>query len=311
MVGNSNSNNSVLFTFIIVSSCIFLQYHLLVVSYGMVFVLIAIILRLLISKKTLVYDKDFLEITVLLCTQQIISALVLGFGRSHLLTNLIFIVFVFFISGVSQSIESKKNTVDCIVLVSTVCTIMVLIQAFEIYVLGKSVNAIAILPLTEERSLSWNNNLTRPCGLFSEPQTYCSYMAPLLFVLISEKRVKAAIFLTIGMIISGSSLGISIAVIAWMITIISKEMSKGKKVFLIISGIIVSLFFMSFEELVETRGKLKDIFVNFFDYLNGQMVEKYSYSNYLRMIKGWKTFIEMPLFDKFWGIGKLGYFKCY
>lgn len=296
--------NEYIFAFIIISSCIFLQYHFLVISYGMVFVFCALLFRLIIRKKILVYDKDFLQLTLVLCIQQVISALFLDYGRSHLLTNCIFILFVFVISGTSKSVGKKNVLVDCIIVVSTICTLAILVQAFQIYVLGRNVSAIALLPLTEEIAASWNNSVLRPCGFFSEPQTYSSYMAPLLFILIHDRKYKSAIFLSIGMILCGSSLGISITFIAWFYLILSREMSRTKKVLLILLGLLFVIVFMNVEVLFEVRGKIEDVFKSFNSYSVGNMVGIYSYSNYLRVVKGWVTLIEMPFFDKLIGIGK-------
>lgn len=289
--------------FIIIISCVFLQYRALVVSYGML-LLFAVIVMSLIFKREIIYDKQFLALSLLLCSQQILSSLILKYGAEHLLSNCIFILFAFIISGVGSLIIEKENIIKSVQAVAIICSFFVLFQAVEVYIGGKTVDAIKILPLSKEITASWYSNGTQPCGLFSEPQTFCSYMSPLLVVLINRKKSKAAIFLSFAMLLTGSSLGISLVVIVWLLALISRDLSMSQKVGLIILGVISVFLIMSSADLLYMVAKITDIFKNFSNILSGKLEGEYSYGNYYRIVKGWQTFFDMPLLDRIIGIGK-------
>lgn len=98
------------------------------------------------------------------------------------------------------------------VIVASIASAAIVIQAFQLYVLGQPVYGIALLPCDTS---SWFDGGTRPCGLFPEPSVYAYYILPLLFLMLKRGSVRLAMVFSACIIVSTSTLGILCCFVLW------------------------------------------------------------------------------------------------
>lgn len=290
-----------IFIWFIAISCILLQYQTAVMTYGLIALLVVCIWRSL--KKGFLFDKEFLVLVFIISLQQFISCLVFKFDFLSSIGSVINIFLIAFICSSAVSVKDKEQLYKCCACVGIVCTVAIFIQFFIINVLGQNVSAIMLFSQGEELKVNWFQNYYRPSGFFSEAQTHCTFMIPIVLASIENKKYKFAIFLSLGACLTGSSLGIVIISLIWLLLLFSTEMGVNKKIMMLTLIAIGITAFMVLEPFDWIRDKLFTVFTDFSAYTNAKMINNYSYSNYLRLIKGWATFIEFPFMEKIFGIG--------
>ena len=89
-----------------------------------------------------------------------------------------------------------------------------LIQVIQIYFLGQRIAPISIIPGYELRT-EGNIAQLRPSSFFAEPASFVIAMLPLEFLSIKRKDYKWAVFTTISILLSASTVGIILSVILW------------------------------------------------------------------------------------------------
>ena len=83
----------------------------------------------------------------------------------------------------------------------------------------------------------------RPSSFFAEPAAYVNAMTPLEFMALRRKDFKWAIFSTIAILLTGSTVGVILSIVLWTLEMISRDISFQKRVStVIISGVIIFLF---------------------------------------------------------------------
>lgn len=117
-----------------------------------------------------------------------------------------------------------------------------LIQVIQIYFLGQRIAPISIIPGYELRT-EGNIAQLRPSSFFAEPASFVIAMLPLEFLSIKRKDYKWAVFTTISILLSASTVGIILSVILWASSLLSKDTSiKRKLITLLLAVSIVGLF---------------------------------------------------------------------
>lgn len=283
-------------------SCILLQYYAKISTYGLL-LLMVMAFFIAFRNKSFYFDKDFLLLGMLIGIQQILCAQYFQFDIVKTINVIVTIWLIIIASSTSWIVNNKELLYRNFSIIGFIATFAIYIQFFMCNFLNMKVSAIMIFPQAEQYIGNWVENYTRPSGFFSEPQVHCTYMLPLIIIALEQKKYKYAIFLSVGVALTGSSLGIMMVASIWMYTLFSSSVTKMKKIGLVILIAIGILAFLVLEPLESARIKLFTVFTDFSKYSSAQIVNSYSYSNYLRLIKGWVTYIEMPLNAKLLGIG--------
>ncbi|MDM0906263.1 hypothetical protein QTI73_11185 [Clostridium perfringens] len=287
---------------IIPLSCILLQYKANFLTYGLL-VLIAITICIIFKERSFYIDKEFVIIGLLISIQQIISALFLNFDIISNI-NIVITVWLIIIScSISLMIKNNDLLYKNYSLLGIITTCAIYIQFFMYNLLGKKISSIMLISQAEEYSRNWVVDGTRPSGFFSEPQTHCSFMLPLIIIALEKKNYKFAIFLSLGLILTGSSLGVIMISLVWVSVLLSSSVCTNKKIVMMFLILISVFTFFTLDSLEPAREKIFTVFNDFSTYLDAKMTNNHSYTNYLRLIKGWVTYIEMPISTKIMGVG--------
>lgn len=265
------------------------QYSLPVMSYGLVFASLYSVICVLI-KGRLSFNISILTFTVWCIISQLFIYILSGtFAKNQ---NTYFFMFVAtFLLACMCEIE-KESFFKVYYVFGVFFSVLVIYQFVMGNVFGVPQNAIRILPVAEEDMHFWIQNSTRASGVFTEPQAYCSYILPLLIMLLFKRRIKSAIFVSIAIFASTSSQGIIIALIIWGYYLIVYEENGKKKFFRFLGGMLVLILALLVLRNIPTFAPIIDkifsISINGYD---------------IRLTKGFQIYWAMPLRDKITGIG--------
>lgn len=286
---------------IIPIGCVLLQYNAFVSSIGLL-VYLALVIVTFINRGQIRIDKNLIILGVIISTQQILTVFVAN-NTFEMCWKTIFNIFLIIICvSLGNEMSLDDRLYRCFKITGIVLTSAVMIQSIQYYILGIEIQPIVLFNLGSEE-INWLQN-NRPMGFFSEVQNYCSYIMPFLVLSSFKKDWKVSIFLSIGIVLSGSSLGIGLLGIFWLIIILgSKEISGQKKFIFVSIGVIITLLFMTMSIFADSREKIIDIFSHFNEYAKASMTTKGAYSNYLRIFKAYDTYRQYPVEYKLLGTG--------
>lgn len=284
-------------------SCIFLQYPFVISSVGLILLFIYCVTIILLNRRIYI-NKKFILLTIGIIIQQFIVFLYSKYELSLYIKNIANIVLIVFIFIIATQDINREKVYKNYRVIGLISSIVIYIQTFQLTVLNKSVGAIKVMPVLDESY--WVTNNSRPCAFFTEPQTFCTYMAPLLILSLKRKDYITAICLSIAMICSTSSIGILIVILLWAIELVLGSISIKIKIGVgIIILCMISCFF-TLDQFSFAREKLLGVIYSYQDYSNTHkdvFSNPESYSNYLRILKGKRTFEELPSLQKIVGIG--------
>ncbi len=300
------SNHSPIQSFALLSiplSCVLLQYKAAMSTYGLI-LLTLVALMLSIGAKFFSADMDFVKMLAVFAVQQLVAYILF---KSNF-TAIINILLTMFLTGVIVSVFSegyieRESLYRYLKAFSIIVTAVIYLQAVMIVVFQRTVSPIMLLPQSAADAANWSRNAYRPSGFFSEPQTYCSMILPICVLAAYKKDFKLLVYLSLGILLAGSSLGIIMVALLWATILFTSSTNKNTKigiVALILLGIVI---FLTVPALKVPREKLYSVFSGFFAYSSGQMVDQYSYSSYLRLVKGWITYFEEPFLPQIVGVG--------
>ena len=119
-------------------------------------------------------------------------------------------------------------------------------QVVQIYFLGQRISPISIIPGYVLRP---EGNITqiRPSSFFAEPASFVIAMLPLEFLSIKRKDYKWAVFTTISILLSASTVGIILSVILWASSLFSKDTSAKRKLIIVLLAIAIVGVFMNMD----------------------------------------------------------------
>ena len=288
--------------FIISISCILLQYIAAVFTYGFILLLIMMIYMCVKNKKIYI-DKDFAVLITVLTIQQIVTAIV---GNRITEANIKFIIMmwlIFFTMSLGYYVNDKKILYKYLKVIGVSATVIVFIQYIMINFFDMRVGPIMFIKQPQEYLKNWALSGLRPTGFFSEPQVFCSCILPLIIMALINREYNLVVFFSIGIVLTGSSLGIMMLLgIATIVLFLSNLNYKKKIAFFLLFAVLI-LLFLNLEIFESARNKIFTIFNDFALYSNEKMTNNHSYTNYLRLLKGWVTYLELPTKDKILGIG--------
>ena len=116
----------------------------------------------------------------------------------------------------------------------------------QIYILGQRVVPISLIPGYSIRSDDTIGTI-RPCSFFPEPASFVNAMVPLEFLALRKRDFKVAIFTTISILISTSTVGIILTVVLWATSFMQKDLKVRTKVFMIILSIGIVFAFANLD----------------------------------------------------------------
>lgn len=312
-MNNDNINNnygkdiSVWLGIFVPVECILLQYRVGIFNIGVLLLLLNGI-WIFISKRNYIVDKDFLKFMMILTCQQFCSAFLLNGDMFNRFWNVFLSILIF--ASISIALNNSIN-IDKFSLVVMNMGLLICIplfyQAIQVYIFGNRIDAIMILPQSEQYLHYWAKASTRVCGFFTEPQTCASYVLPFVFISLRYKRFLYALIFSLAILFTGSSLGILTLVFLWALYILSSDLQLSKKIMIVAFTFIVGILLSSASFFEVSINKINTIFTDFSVYSSANIANSTSYSNYLRLIKGWVTLKELPLSAKLAGVGISGF----
>lgn len=286
---------------IIPLSCIFFQYRAIVSSYGLLAIMMMLILFFM-HYRYFQIDKRFLCLGFIIAIQQLIAAAILNRSLNAVTVNVVNMFMSIFATSLVMYKLNVENIIRNYKIIGLISAIAVCFQTIGYVVFGIPVKAIMILPQSAEVMHYWTLSNVRACGFFTEPQTYCTYILPLLIICMDRREYKFSAFLSLSILLTGSSLGIAMMALLWLELLMKSEVERNKKIIIIGFLAIVLVLFSTLDVFESARNKIATVFDDYSLYTSLKMTNSHSYTNYLRLVKGWATLFELPTREKIIGL---------
>lgn len=156
-------------------------------------------------------------------------------NRAYFMTLLQYLasafVIIYLIDYLDEDKAYKIWKILCIIV-----GIAVLYQSFQIYVLGHKVYPITVLPPKVSNVMTdvWHRANSRPVAFFTEPSCIAAFLMPVLFLAQKRNETALAVFLTIILLLCGSTTALVEIAFLWLVMIISRDIHKQLKILLIV-----------------------------------------------------------------------------
>ena len=145
----------------------------------------------------------------------------------------------------------------------------------------------------------------RPCSLFLEPAHHAQYVMPWLFIELlstdtSEKRsMRNCVIVSIGLLLTASSLGVLGCVIAWVMAFVRWSSKLGRKTLIRNTVILFAIIIMALVFL-----KIPSVQFYFKMKVEEMTADNWGSNSFtMRMIRGFACFVKFDLIDMFFGCG--------
>jgi hypothetical protein len=223
-------------------------------SYGFFMILIYTIIRY-IKKKRIFIHKPLLFFTYFVIFISFINMIRLDLSIEHFIKHMLFSILLVICLSVTSSSINFNSFYKSYKIVGIVAGSIMVFQFVRLFFFNIPAVPVIILPIAIEDLHYWGNlQGLRPSSLFTEPQAYCSFLAPLIIMTILQKELYLTFFLSITMFMSTSSLGIGLV---FMILLIYRTLFKSKKSFTpILFLIILSYLFYNLDVFDFARNKI-------------------------------------------------------
>lgn len=135
-----------------------------------------------------------------------------------------------------------------------VFTVGILFHVVQIYVFKHGISPISIIPgyvLRLEDSMA----RFRPCSFFAEPAAFTNSMLPLLFLSLKRNDFRWAVFCTISILLSTSTVGVILSVVLWFASLIIERGSFKKKIAMLVIFLPIIWIFLNMEVFSVTQSK--------------------------------------------------------
>ena len=284
------------------------QYALTYGNAGLAILLAVVVATVLVGGIVHVHKKLFL-LLVLIVLQQGVVLVFFDFGYSNIafLGNMAsMIAMVAALSAVAGN-TTPEAVYRAYRIVALTISCILIYQFFVLTVLGQPVGAIAVVPISDELTGYWAFDSGRPSAFFTEAQTCSSALLPLVAWGLVKRDVRTAAFVSLGIVLTTSTLGILLVVLLWSYHTLKRRVSRLPVVMVSLTVLILipSILGSGLGEYAGT--KLISIVQNYSEYgaaLGPGFSESTSYTNYLRLLKGPDTFFDLPYIEQLIGIGR-------
>ena len=255
-------------------------------SYGsfITYAYVALLLILNIGRTRFAYNKGlFIFIIYAILSQPIVFSLYGGFNSARLF-NYLTVIYIFVSLCVFSDRIHWARFLRCYSFLAYVSSAFIVLQAFQVYVLGQKVMGMALLPCDTS---SWYDGGDRPCGLFPEPSVYAFYVLPLIYLKLKKNQIRSAIILTASVILSTSSLGIFSLIVIWVwFLFVSVQDIRKASIYLIL---------IIFAVIIAVQTPMGQFAI-------GKIIDT-DYANSPRLTRGWFIFANLSSFQQLFGIG--------
>ena len=285
------SDNTVVGSILIAAFSILAQYELPIMSYGLVFLIIYGCYAVVIKGVHIYINKGMMWFISYALLQQILIYMFSGtFSGGNVNTYLFMIISLFILCTVCH--VEKEQFVKIYYIVGVICSVAVIYQFIMANVFNVPQSSIQFLPVAEVNQHFWISNSNRVSGLFTEPQGFCSYILPLLAILVFGRKFKSALFISVAIFASTSSQGIILLVFIWgCYFLFDGKDTVNKYIRLMLISILAILLLVLLSRMT--------IFAFIFDKIREINIFGYD----IRLTKGFQIFCAMPVLDKITGIG--------
>jgi hypothetical protein len=116
----------------------------------------------------------------------------------------------------------------------------------QIYILGLRVVPISLVPGYSIRATD-NITYNRPSSFFPEPASFVNAMIPLEFLALRKRDIKIAIFTTVAILASTSTVGVILSIILWSASFFQRDLKTRTKFIMIVATIGIVYAFANFD----------------------------------------------------------------
>lgn len=238
------------------------QYSFSVINIGMLGLAIVAVVTIVNNGFKFTWRREYREFLVFLIYVVFRDIINIFLGSSaisaqinRILEYLLVYVLVFFVCSKSFSEDTLYKTWK---FAGFVYSAGLLYHLVMIYIFGKSILPIAILPDIFIQNDQFYLLMTRPESFFVEPTGFAGALLPLEFLALKRKNYKVAVLTTLFIFASTSTVGVVLSAILWGCTLLSADISKVKKVGLMLLGGLMCVAFISLPMFEESLEKLVD-----------------------------------------------------
>lgn len=295
------SNKEKIMSWIIAISPILLQYHFVVSTYGLILLFVVYLFFIIIPNNKFFIDKDFLKLGIVILIQEILSMIVFNNFSSKYINTVVTCEIMCLLVTIGFFVKDKQYLYDAVKKVTLLCTLIIYIQFLLHNIFGVEYKPLILIPQEPQYLSVWISN--RPSGFFTEPQTFCTFAIIVLLIALEKKEFGFLTFLSLGIVLTGSSAGILLLVAVYFYYLVKNKNISNKsklKVFIVAIVLAIVLSLPIFSKYIQ---KISSVFEDFSYYSSARIANSYSYTNYLRLLKSWHTYFMMPLTEKILGIG--------
>lgn len=200
----------------------------------------------------------------------------------------VFVVNLSYLIAISiyRKVENVEILFKIYIYIALFATLLIVFQTLFISITGSAVAPINILPVATSDERLWQPSF-RPSSIFTEPQTFATYVLPALLYSFYNGKMVVGFVLTIGVVLSTSTFGtLSLAVLILYYFISKNRIGVTKKLaFISILTTLISIgfYFGIFEATLE---KLTNT----------------DFSEQIRVTKGLLIIAEMNASNYFFGL---------
>ena len=145
----------------------------------------------LFCKKFIVFSKKILAFFCLTSILQIVCVIQGTYSSTMYFKALIHAIICCLCISIFTYINDLNLFYIIYKFIGVISMIAIFFQSFQVYVLGKLVSAITFIPVLSYDGIV--QNYYRPCGFFSEPSAYATYILPLIAWTLLEKDRKSVV----------------------------------------------------------------------------------------------------------------------
>ncbi|TGD57138.1 hypothetical protein [Flavobacterium humi] len=162
------------------------------------------------------------------------------------INNLLYLLFFMLISSYYTSKEINVAFFEKVLLFLGVAfSIIVLIQAFNFLIRHESISFLLPLETDLEENVDSIQFNGRPNSVFQEPAHFAIFMIPLLYNVLSKKKVWLTVLFTVSIFLSTSTYGLMLTLIIYLIYALRNK--NGKIYFFLILIFCALLFFFFYD----------------------------------------------------------------
>tara|TARA_R110001592_G_scaffold246740_1_gene508695 strand:- start:8246 stop:9439 length:1194 start_codon:yes stop_codon:yes gene_type:complete len=258
-------------------------------SYGIVILLIYTFTRLIFFKKEILVHKHILNFTVWVSFISVINAFRLDLFSMGFLNNLALPILFVVCLGVIVPNLNEKYFYKSYKIIGAIAMTIISYHSIRLFLFNVPAVPINILPVSPEDYHFWGYfKGKRPSGLFTEPQAFCSFIAPLLILANRRGEKIFGYLITISILLSTSSMGILFVALIYGYPIFNDKTKLYSKVAILLSGVFFIVLFNSLSIFEFSKDKLFEI-----DVLNN-----------IRLSRGFVIYSNFDFIDFFLGIDK-------